>query len=262
MKFKFDYPSRIICLTEETTEILYALGAGDKVVGVSAYTKRPIEARKKPSVSAFIQANYEKILSLKPDLVLAFSDLQADISKELVKLGVPVFTFNQRSVEEILSSILVIGGIIGRQAKAQELAEKTALNLELLKLETSKLKRKPKVYFEEWDEPMISGIRWVSEIIEIAGGIDIFAELRKGQSAKERFVTSEQVIERNPEIIFSCWCGKKYDGTIPNRNNWRKISALKNNKIFEVDPILMLQPGLASLTDGVKVLAKIIRENI
>lgn len=254
-----DFPKRIVCLTEETTETLYLLGEGEKVVGISGYTVRPIEARQKPKVCAYITAKFEKIYALKPDLVLAFSDLQADIVKELVKQGLTVVTFNQRSVNEILSMILTVGSLIGCQEKAIKLVKDLQNQLEIISNEGSKLTKRPKVFFEEWKDPLISGIRWVSELIEIAGGEDIFPELRSGQSGTERIVSSDEVIRRNPDIIIASWCGKKVDKSfICNRNGWNEINAVKNKQIYEIKSTYILQPGPASLTEGIKQLQRII----
>src|SRR6478672_1193665 len=187
------YPSRIVCLTEETTETLYLLGEGDRVVGISGYTVRPPEARQKPKVSSFLHARYEKIESLGPDLILAFSDLQADITNDLVKRGYPVFTFNQRSVAGILQMIRVLAGIVG---------------VDGIRDSASKLARRPRVFFEEWYDPLISGIRWTEELVTIAGGDPIFPELAKAGLAKDRIVSSEQVVARAPEVIIGSWCGK------------------------------------------------------
>ena len=192
------YPSRIICLTEETTETLYLLGEGDRVVGVSGYTVRPPEARQKPRVSAFINANFDKIEALRPDLIFAFSDLQADIAAELVRRGFPVFTFNQRSVEEILQMILVVGGIVGRADRAEALVATLRLGLESIRAAAAAWPRRPRVYFEEWDDPLISGIRWVEELVEIAGGTPVFPALRAASLAKHRIVDPAEVVAATP----------------------------------------------------------------
>ncbi|HEX9828651.1 MAG TPA: ABC transporter substrate-binding protein, partial [Bacteroidota bacterium] len=195
------YPQRIICLTEETTETLYLLGCQDRIVGISGFTVRPMEARlEKPKVSTFLDANYDKILALKPDVVFAFSDLQAEIAKELLLRGIQVVGFNQRSVQEILQMILVVGGIVGKQVEAQALVAHYEKRLQDIAQQHSGVAR-PKVYFEEWGDPMISGIRWVSELIEVAGGEDIFSELREHHNAKNRIVQPEEVLRRKPDII-------------------------------------------------------------
>ncbi len=245
------YPARIICLTEETTETLYRIGAGDLVVGVSAYTQRPPEAKSKPRVCAFIQANYDKILALQPDLVLAFSDLQADITRELIRRGVPVFTFNQRSVAEILTTIRLIGGVVGYHEEAARLARDLLAGLDLARGRSARLIRRPRVYFEEWDDPLISGIRWVSELIEIAGGDDLFPEFRDQAIATGRIPKPEDVISRDPEVILASWCGKKADlPRIAERPGWGRIAAVRAGRLHEIDSIVILQPGPAALTDG------------
>jgi len=203
------YPGRIICLTEETTETLYLLGQGDRIVGVSGYTVRPPEARTKPKISAFINAKFDKIVALEPDLILAFSDLQADLVAELIRRGLPVVTFNQRSVAEILQMIRMLGGLVGCQADAERLAERLEADLERIRESASRLPKRPRVFFEEWDEPLISGIRWVEELVEIAGGDPIFPDLRHALLAKDRIVDPDRVRDAKPDVIFASWCGKK-----------------------------------------------------
>ena len=257
------YPARIVCLTEETTETLYALGAGDLVVGVSAYTVRPPEAKRKPRVSAFISARYDRILALKPDVVLAFSDLQADIARELVKRGVPVFTFNQRSVAEILMTIRMVGAIAGYAGEAERLARKLEAGLEKTRAKAAKLPRRPRVYFEEWDDPLISGIRWVSELVGIAGGEDVFPEFRGQSLATGRMPSPEEVARRDPEVILASWCGKKFKPErLRARPGFDRISAVKSGRIHEIDSALILQPGPAALTDGLAVLHRHIAEAV
>lgn len=254
------YPQRIVCLTEETTETLYLLGEGDRVVGISGYTVRPPEARQKPKVSSFLHARYEKIEALKPDLILAFSDLQADITTDLVKRGYPVFTFNQRSVAEILQMIRVLGGIIGVADKAEALADRLSQGLDDIRASAAQLPRRPKVFFEEWYEPLISGIRWTEELVAIAGGDPIFPELDQASLAKDRIVSSEQVIARAPEVIVGSWCGKPVrPARIAARPGWGGVPAVKNGHIYEVKSTYILQPGPAALTEGVRRLHDIIR---
>jgi iron complex transport system substrate-binding protein len=254
------YPSRIICLTEETTETLYLLGEGDRVVGISGYTVRPPEARQKPKISSFLHARYEKIEALHPDLILAFSDLQADITTELVRRGYPVFTFNQRSVAEILQAVRVIGALVGAQDKAAALAGELQAGLERIREAGSRLSERPRVYFEEWDDPLISGIQWVEELIEIAGGEPIFPGLRHARLAKDRTVTSEQVIAAMPDVIIGSWCGKPVrKERIASRPGWSAIPAVRDGRIFEVKSTYILQPGPASLTEGVRQLHDILR---
>ena len=247
------YPSRIVCLTEETTETLYLLGQGDRIVGVSGYTVRPPEARLKPKVSAFINARFDKIEALKPDLVLAFSDLQADLCAELVRRGLNVVVFNQRSVDEILQMIAMLGGLVGCQREAEQLASRLAGDLDAVRQAAARLPRRVRVFFEEWDEPLISGIRWVEELVTIAGGDPIFPELAKAGLAKDRIVDPREVARRDPEVIFASWCGKKVKkATIRSRPGWDAITAVRNDRIFEIKSTDILQPGPASLTDGVQ----------
>ena len=253
------YPSRIVCLTEETTETLYLLGEGKRVVGVSAYTVRPPEARSKPRVSAFIHAHYERIEALEPDLVLGFSDLQGEIASELVKRGYPVMVFNQRSVAEILQMIRVVGALVGSAARAEALADRLEMDLDFYRASAASLPQRPRVYFEEWGDPLISGIRWVDELIEIAGGQPIFPELREGALAKQRIVDPDDVARRAPDIIIASWCGKpvKKDA-ITSRPGWCDIPAVRGGHVYEVKSSLILQPGPAALTDGIRALQQII----
>jgi iron complex transport system substrate-binding protein len=246
------YPNRIVCLTEETTETLYLLGEGDRIVGVSGYTVRPPEARLKPRVSAFVSAKFDKIEALRPDLVLAFSDLQADLASELVKRGIAVVTFNQRSVAEILQMIRMLGGLVGCQSASERLADRLAADLDRIALSASRFPARLRVFFEEWDEPLISGIRWVEELVEIAGGTPIFPELAGARLARDRIVDSAEVARRNPEVILASWCGKKVQpARIRARPGWNTVSAVERDRIFEVKSTYILQPGPASLTDGV-----------
>jgi len=247
------YPSRIVCLTEETTETLYLLGQGDRVVGVSGYTVRPPEARTKPKISAFINARFDKIQALEPDLVLAFSDLQADLAAELVRRGIAVVTFNQRTVAEILQMIRMVGGLVGCQADAEALADRLAADLDRIREAGARFPARCRVFFEEWDDPLISGIRWVEELVEIAGGAPVFPELAQASLAKDRIVDPATVIGRDPQVIFASWCGKKMNkARIAGRPGWDAISAVRDDRIFEIKSTYILQPGPASLTDGVR----------
>jgi iron complex transport system substrate-binding protein len=257
------YPRRIICLTEETTETLYLLGEQDRIVGISGYTVRPPEARQKPKVSAFINAKFDKILALEPDLVFAFSDLQADIVAELIRRGVNVFTFNQRSVAEILEMILTIGRIVNCTEKAEQLVTQLQSELDAIAQSASRFSHRPRVFFEEWNDPLISGIRWVEELLEIAGGQCVFPELRQYQTAKDRIVNPTDVIACDPEIIIASWCGRlvKKD-FIRGRDGWQEISACRNNQIYEVKSPFILQPGPAALTEGVRQLHAIIASTL
>jgi len=249
------YPERIVCLTEETTETLYLLGQGDRIVGVSGYTVRPPEARQKPKVSAFINARFDKIEQLAPDLVLAFSDLQADLASELVRRGIAVVTFNQRTVAEILQMIRMVGGLVGCQAEAEALAGRLAAGLEEIRAAASRFPARPRTFFEEWDHPLISGIRWVEELVEIAGGTPIFPELAHARLAKDRIVDPAEVARRDPEVVCASWCGKKMrKATIVERPGWDRVSAVRGDRIYEIKSTYILQPGPASLTDGVQQL--------
>jgi iron complex transport system substrate-binding protein len=248
------YPQRIVCLTEETTETLYLLGQGDRVVGVSGYTVRPIEARQKPRVSAFISAKFDKILALEPDLVLAFSDLQADLAAELTRRGVAVVTFNQRSIAEILQMVRMLGGLVGCQPAAEQLADGLAAGLDDIAQAALRLPRR-RAFFEEWDDPLISGIRWVEELVAIAGGDPVFPELAGAKLARDRIVEPGEVARRNPEVIFASWCGKRVRRTtITGRPGWSEVAAVRDGHIFEIPSSLILQPGPASLTDGVALI--------
>src|SRR5271169_4248733 len=249
-------PSRIVCLTEETVETLYLLGEEERIVGISGYVVRPPRARRdKPRVSAFTSADIRKILALKPDLVLTFSDLQADIAAELIKRGIDVHAFNQRSVAEILDMIRTLGALVGATARAERLAQDLADGIKRAKDRAALLPRRPKVYFEEWDDPMISGIAWVSELIEAAGGSDIFADRAAGKSAKERIVTAQDVIARAPDIIVGSWCGKKFrPEKVIKRPGFERVPAVRNGVVWEIKSSLILQPGPAALTDGLRAL--------
>ena len=252
------YPSRIVCLTEETTETLYLLGEGDRVVGVSGYTVRPPEARQKPKVSAYINARYDKIEALEPDLVLAFSDLQADIARELIKRGYPVVTFNQRTIAEILQMIRTVGALVGRAEAGDALAKGLERDLDGIRERVAARASRPRVFFEEWDDPLISGICWVDELMEIAGGDPCFPELREKRLGRDRIVDPQEVIARNPDIIVASWCGKAVKKQrIAQRPGWDRITAVRNDQIHEIKSTYILQPGPASLTEGVGRLERI-----
>lgn len=255
------YPERIICLTEETTEILYLLGEQDRIVGISGFTVRPPQARKeKPKVSAFTSARLDKILALKPDLVLGFSDLQADIAAQLVRQGLNVMIFNQRSVAEIFKMIRMVAALTGATDKAEQWISNTKLDIQRLAEDNGTLERRPRIYFEEWHEPMISGIRWVSELIEMAGGEDCFGELSRHAHAKHRIIANpDEVIARNPDIIIGSWCGRKFRPEhVRSRPGWQAINAVRNQQLFEIKSPDILQPGPAALTDGLHQLRDII----
>lgn len=253
-------PSRIVCLTEETVETLYLLGEQDRIVGVSGYAVRPPQVRReKPRVSAFISADIPKIMALQPDLVLAFSDLQADIVADLVRAGVAVHVFNQRDVGGILAMIRTVGGLIGEAAKADRLAAQFEERLAAVAANANDGAR-PKVYFEEWDDPLISGIGWVSELISIAGGEDVFPQLAKEKSAKDRIIAPEAVIAAKPDVILASWCGKKVvPDKIRQRAGWDDIPAVRNGRIIEIKSPLILQPGPAALTDGLDAVVAALR---
>ena len=254
------FPRRIVCLTEETTETLYLLGEQDRIVGVSGYTARPPEARQKPKVSAFISAKFDKILALEPDLVLGFSNLQAEIARELISRGITVLVFNQRSVGEIFDMIAMLGRIAGAGSRAETLATELRAGLDAIAAESQGQPRRPRVFFEEWHHPLISGIRWVEELIEIAGGECIFPALRHEHDARNRIVDPAAVVERDPEIIIASWCGRKVNPAwIRARPGWDRIAAVRQGRIHEVKSTIILQPGPAALTDGVKRLREIIR---
>jgi iron complex transport system substrate-binding protein len=253
------FPGRIVCLTEETTETLYLLGEGDRVVGVSGYTVRPPEARAKPRVSAFLTARYDKILALKPDLVLAFSDLQADVAAELIRRGVSVCTFNQRSVAEILRMVLTVARIAGVEARGLELVGQLERELGAIAASAGRFPWRPRVFFEEWMDPLISGIRWVEELIEVAGGEPVFPELRDKKSAKDRVVEPGAVAARDPQVIIASWCGRKVKkADIRSRKGWGAVSAVGSGHIYKMDSAVILQPGPAALTEGVRQLHAIL----
>ena len=254
-------PERIVCLTEETTETLYLLGEQHRIVGISGYTVRPPQARReKPRVSAFICADIPKILALEPELVLTFSDLQAEIVRALIREGISVHAFNQRSVAGILDMIRTLGALVGVADRARTLADRLAANLESVRRRNADRNERPKVYSEEWDEPMISGISWVSELIAIVGGVDIFPELAGCKSAKDRITTLRAVIDRAPDIIVGSWCGKRFiKEKVAARPGFDAIPAVRNQRLYEIKSALILQPGPAALTDGLEALENIIQ---
>lgn len=261
MTFKAHYPERIVCMTEETTETLYLLGEQDRIVGISGFTVRPPEARRdKPKVSAFTSAKIERILDLKPDLVIGFSDLQADIARDLIQRGANVLLLNHRSVNEILNMILMLASMVGATEKGQALVASYAENIESIQKQADLLPVRPRVYFEEWDEPMISAIRWVSELIGIAGGEDCFAARGQMSHGKDRIIAdAQEVIDANPDVIIGSWCGKKFrPEKVAARPGWDVITAVANNDLHEIKSVNILQPGPAALTDGLTQLSAII----
>lgn len=255
---------RIVCLTEETTEFLYLLGEEERIVGISAYTCRPERAKKeKPVVSAFIGGSIKKIKALEPDLVIGFSDVQADLARDLIRENLPVLITNQRTIREILDTLLLLGRVVGQEEKAQALVSSYAARIDALRAERSQRARRPWVYFEEWDDPMISAISWVSELIEIAGGDNIFADRAAGRASKERYVAVEEVAARSPEVFIGCWCGKPLDReSVTARPGFEEVPAICNGRIYEMDPAGILQPGPGCLTDGLDELCRIIDENL
>jgi iron complex transport system substrate-binding protein len=257
------FPERIVCLTEETTETLYLLGEDRRIVGISGFTVRPPRARReKPRVSAFTSARLERIVALHPDLVLGFSDLQADIAAGLMRAGLEVHVFNQRSIADILRMIRTLGGMIGCADKAQALASELAAGLERVRVRAAALPRRPRVYFEEWDEPLISGIRWVSELIELAGGEDCFPELAREPLGRDRIISDPlEVPRRRPDIVLGSWCGKKFrPESLATRPGWDTIPALRDGYVREIKSSIILQPGPAALTDGVQAIQSVIGE--
>ncbi|MEO8653913.1 MAG: ABC transporter substrate-binding protein [Ramlibacter sp.] len=254
-------PQRIVCLTEETTEWLYLLGEEARIVGISGYTVRPRKAREeKPKVSAFLTAKIDKILALRPDCVFGFSDLQADIAAALIRQGVQVTVFNQRSVAEIFSMLYQVAAMVGQEARGMVLLERMQARLAAIEQAAAALPRRPRVFFEEWDEPHISAIRWVSELVAIAGGDDCFAELSLQPLGKDRIVADgAEIVRRNPDIVIGSWCGKKFRaGNVAARPGWDAVSAVRDGQLFEIKSADILQPGPAALTDGVEQLHKII----
>ncbi len=246
------FPERIVCLTEETTETLYLLGEDARIVGISGFTVRPPRARReKPRVSAFTSAKIDRIRALEPDLVLGFSDLQADIAAELARAGIEVHLFNHRSVAEILRMIRMLGGMIGCETKADALARRLEQGVEGIRA-AADLPRRPRVYFEEWDEPLIAGIRWVGELIEIAGGVNCFPELAARSLGRDRIIADPaEVIRRSPDLILGSWCGKKFrPAAVAARPGWGAIPAVRDGELHEIKSSIILQPGPAALTDG------------
>ncbi|MGA7068226.1 MAG: cobalamin-binding protein [Pseudolabrys sp.] len=255
-------PERIVCLSEETVETLYLLGEDHRIVGVSGYAVRPPQVRReKPRVSAFISADVPKILALKPDLVLTFSDLQADIVAELIRNNISVHAFNQRDVAGIFDMVRTLGALVGATDKAETLTSSLAAHVDAVHERALRLTHRPRVYFEEWDEPMISGIAWVSELIEAAGGIEVFPQLAACKNARDRIVTADDVVAAQPDIIIGSWCGKKFvPAKVTARPGFSDIPAVGGGWLREIKSTLILQPGPAALTDGLDQLAGIISD--
>jgi iron complex transport system substrate-binding protein len=256
-------PQRIVCLTEETTEWLYLLGQEHRIVGISGYTVRPRRAREeKPKVSAFLSAKIDKILALEPDCVFGFSDLQADIAAALVRAGVQVTIFNQRSVQDIFSMLYQVAAMVGQAEQGLEKIQTMRADLEAIGRKAARFKRRPKVYFEEWDAPHISGIRWVSELVGMAGGDDVFPELALQSLGKDRIIADGQtIVERAPDVVIGSWCGKKFrPEKVAARPGWQTVPAVRDAQLFEIKSVDILQPGPAALTDGVAQLHRIFCE--
>lgn len=249
------FPQRIVCLSDETAELLYLLGEKDRIVGVSGFSTRPPEVRLKPRVSAFRDANFDAIADLRPDLIITYSDVQAEITREASLRGLTVLNCNQRSIQEIFESITMISRIVGKPVEGQDLIAEYAANLDSIRGSAAQFPWRPRVFFEEWNDPIISGIEWVEELIEIGGGEPVFPELRKRRKAKDRVVTWESVIDRNPDVIFASWCGMKVKfEEIISRGGTDRIAAFQQSRVFEIPSSLILQPGPASLTEGVRML--------
>jgi iron complex transport system substrate-binding protein len=255
------YPQRIVCLTEEPTEVLYALGEQDRIVGISGFTVRPSRARKeKPKVSAFTSAKIDAILALKPDMVIGFSDIQAEIARDLIKAGVEVWISNHRSVEGILAYIRRLGAMVGAHEKADAYARQAEAHIERVRATAANFPRRPRVYFEEWDEPLITGIRWVGELVRIAGGDDVFPELLEEPLAKHRILADPlEVVRRAPDIILGSWCGKRFrPERVAARPGWSDVPAVRDGELHEIKSPIILQPGPAALFDGLDAMSAVI----
>jgi iron complex transport system substrate-binding protein len=257
---KIKSPERIICLTEETTELLYLLGEENRIVGITAYTVRPEKAKQeKPVVSAFISGSIQKIKRLKPDLIIGFSDIQAQFAHDLIKHGFNVLIFNQRTLREIYNAMYMIGSLVGRAVETEQLIEGWKSKLVKIQSDTHESTFRPKVFFQEWDEPIISSIHWVSELIEIVGGIDCFAHNKEGILARDRYVSKQEVGEACPDLIIGSWCGKPVDfDWVYNVEEWKSTPAIIHNRVFEIDSSVILQPGPALFLEGIDILRKYI----
>ncbi len=253
------FPRRIICLTDETAETLYLLGEQERIVGVTGYATRPPEVRKKPRVSAFSSAKFDAILELKPDLVLTFSDVQAEIARELVSRGVTVLSFNQRTIAGIFDMVGALARLVGKQAEGKALVDELARGIDEIAEAAKQFPRRPRVFFEEWNDPLISGIGWVEELIEVAGGEPVFPELRGCGKAKDRVVDPAEVVTRDPDVILASWCGRKVNKEkIVSRPGWAAIRAVREGHLYEIKSAIILQPGPAALTDGVRAIHSIL----
>jgi len=247
-----EYPSRIACLSTETVEVLYALGQQDRIVGISGFTVWPLQARReKPKISGFSTANVDKILAVKPDLVLSFSNLQADIVKDCIRAGLSVHVFNQRDIAGIYQMIATLGRLTGAQLQADALIQQLQNTVEEIRLSNAEKAHRPKVYFEEWNEPMITSVRWVSQLIEIAGGINVFDDVSKEHAASQRVVNGEQVLQAKPDVIVASWCGKKFnESELVERPGWCELPAVRNGQVFEIKSAEILSPGISAITRG------------
>jgi iron complex transport system substrate-binding protein len=257
------YPRRIICLTEEPTEVLYALGLEDRIVGISGFTVRPARARReKPRVSAFTSARIDRILALRPDFVVGFSDIQADIAQALIKSGIEVWISNHRSVDGILGYVRRLGALVGAANQAERYALELESHIERVRQAAAQLPRRPRVYFEEWDEPLITGIRWVSELVGIAGGDDVFPERALCALAKDRILgDAAEVIRRAPDVVLGSWCGKRFrPAQVASREGWEAVPAVRDGELHEIKSPLILQPGPAALTDGLDAIHRVLRQ--
>ena len=254
-------PRRIVCLTEEPTEILYALGEGERVVGISAYTVRPPQAqRDKPVVSAFLDGSLKKIAALNPDLVIGFSDIQAKLAAKLISAHLPVLIFNQRSIAEIMEVIVSLGGLVGKTEGARDLVAGYLARIERIQTESEGLAHRPSVYFEEWNDPMITAIEWVHELIEIAGGRNVFPEKCRAKGATDRIVTVDEVLATKAEVFLASWCGAPFDrAQVDARPGFQDLPAIQAGRVHEIPPEIILQPGPACLTDGLDLLVQCIR---
>lgn len=258
---KSSYPEKIICMTEESVEFLYILGEQDRIAGVSSFVRRPEQAQKLPKISGFTHANMKKIKEISPDLVLGFSDIQKDIARDLIGEGINVFISNQRSLQDILDYFLILGGMVGQQEKAQRYVETCLHKIELERKVNHHKSLRPKVYLEEWDSPMITGIHWFSELVELCGGAPVFTEKSRGVLAQDRFVTTDEVIQASPEIILACWCGKKVDReSFSKREGWDAIPAVQGQAIHELAPEIFLQPGPALFESGIDELKDLFKK--
>jgi len=259
MKDLISGPQRIVCLTEETVETLYLLGEDARIVGVSGFACRPQEARQKPRVSAFTSAKVDKILELKPDLVLGFSNLQAEIARDLIAQGLNVLVFNQRSIDEIFQTMITLARIVGAESRGLELVARLRTELQEIARSAERFLYRPRVFFEEWMDPLISGIRWVEELVETAGGRPVFPELRNEHDARRRVVDPRDVAARDPQVILASWCGRKVNKEkIRQRGGWETIAAIRLGHVYEIKSTFILQPGPAALTEGVRQIHQIL----